>query len=146
MSDVFTPAERSAVMRRVRGRDTGPERAVRRLLTRMGLRYRLQRRDLPGSPDIAFPGRRTALFVHGCFWHGHECRRGAREPKTRADYWRAKIARNRVRDAEAQARLADLGWRALVVWECELRDEAGLESRLAEALGVAAPAPATREG
>ena len=70
-TDVFTPAERSAVMRRVRGRDTGPERAVRRLLIRLGLRYRLQRRDLPGSPDVAMPGRRVALFVHGCFWHGH---------------------------------------------------------------------------
>ncbi len=130
-------------MRAVRGRDTGPERAVRRLLTGLGLRYRLQRRDLPGSPDIAFAGRRTALFVHGCFWHGHDCRRGAREPKANADYWRAKIARNRARDSEAQARLAELGWRALVVWECELRDEPALTRRLRAALGVPdADAPA----
>ncbi len=136
-TDVFTPAQRSAVMARVRGKDTGPERAVRRLLTRMGLRYRLQRRDLPGSPDIVMAGRRVALFVHGCFWHGHDCRRGARQPKQNADYWRAKIARNIARDGEADARLRGLGWRPLVVWECELRDEAALVARLAAELGAA---------
>lgn len=121
-------------MRRVRGKDTGPELVVRRLLWRAGFRYRLHRRDLPGSPDIVFGGRKLAIFVHGCFWHGHDCRRGAREPKRNADYWRAKIARNRARDAAAEAALAARNWRALVVWECELKDEPVLLARLAQAL------------
>jgi DNA mismatch endonuclease (patch repair protein) len=138
--DVFTPAQRSAVMRAVPGKDSSAELKVRRLLTRMGLRYRLHRRDLPGSPDVAFPGRKTALFVHGCFWHGHDCRRGARVPKTNADYWIAKVARNRARDSAVQAALAALGWRAEVVWECELKDEALLEARLRAVLGLAAKA------
>lgn len=90
-------------MRRVGSKDTGPELAVRRLLTALGRRYRLQRKDLPGAPDIVLPGRRLVLFVHGCFWHGHDCRRGARAPKTNADYWRAKIARNVERDAASLA-------------------------------------------
>ena len=131
-TDVFTPAERSAVMRRVRARDTTPELAVRKLLTRMGLRYRLHRKDLPGSPDVAMIGRKTAIFVHGCFWHGHDCRRGARQPKANADYWIAKIARNRARDAASIVALEAMGWRAVVVWECELKDEPSLEARLRE--------------
>jgi len=123
--------DRSAVMARVKARDTGPERAVRALLRAQGLGgYRLDRRDLPGRPDIAFIGRKRAIFVHGCFWHGHECKRGARAPKANAAYWAAKIARNRARDAAALAALAALGWRALVVWECGLGD-ADLGARLA---------------
>jgi DNA mismatch endonuclease (patch repair protein) len=129
-TDVFTEAERSAVMRRVKGRDTAPELTLRKRLTRMGLRYRLHRKDLPGSPDIAMIGRKTAIFMHGCFWHGHDCKRGARQPKANADYWIAKIGRNRARDAAAIAKLDSMGWRAVVVWECELRDEAALEARL----------------
>ncbi len=135
-TDVFTPEQRSAVMRAVPGEDSSAELAVRRLLTGMGLRYRLHRRDLPGSPDVAFPGRRLALFVHGCFWHGHDCRRGARLPKSNSDYWLAKIARNRARDDAATTALATRGWRAEVVWECELKDEAALTARLAAILGV----------
>jgi DNA mismatch endonuclease, patch repair protein len=133
-TDVFTPAQRSAVMARVRGKDTGPELKVRRMLHRLGFRYRLHRRDLPGSPDLVFPRRRTALFVHGCFWHGHDCPRGSRAPKQNADYWAAKIARNRARDGETEARLATLGWCSLTVWECELRDEPALANRLVQAL------------
>jgi DNA mismatch endonuclease (patch repair protein) len=141
--DVFTPVQRSAVMRAVPGKDSSAELKVRRLLTRMGLRYRLHRRDLPGSPDVVFPGRKTALFVHGCFWHGHDCRRGARVPKTNADYWIAKVARNRARDVSVQAALATLGWRAEVVWECELKDETHLEARLRTVLApLAKAAPA----
>lgn len=121
---------RSQIMARVRSRNTAPERAVRRLLTALGFRYRLHRADLPGRPDIVFIGRRKAIFVHGCFWHGHDCRRGAREPKTNVEYWRAKIARNRERDAEAGANLDRLGWRCLAVWECELRDHDRLGERL----------------
>lgn len=128
-------AARSATMRAVRGRDTGPERAVRRLLHRLGYRFRLCRADLPGRPDLAFPSRRAAIFVHGCFWHGHDCRRGARAPRRNADYWAAKIARNVARDAGTMAALERLGWRGLVVWECALRDPARLEAELRAFLG-----------
>ena len=133
MTDPFTPAERSAVMRRVKSKDGSAELTVRKALTRMGLRYRLHRKDLPGSPDIAFPGRKLALFVHGCFWHGHDCKRGARAPKANADYWSAKIARNRARDIRNAEALTAIGWRSATVWECELK-EAGLEARLEELL------------
>ena len=121
-------------MARVKGRDTGPERAVRSLLWSAGYRYRLNRRDLPGTPDIVLPGRRAAVFVHGCFWHGHDCPRGARQPKANAEYWRAKIARNVARDARNQADLTALGWRPLVVWECELKRPETLCERLAKEL------------
>lgn len=131
MSDVFTPEQRSAVMRKVPGRNSSAELKVRRLLRALGVGYRLHRKDLPGSPDIVMAGRRLAVFVHGCFWHGHDCRRGARAPKAHADYWSAKIARNKARDAKVQAELTALGWRPVVVWECELTDEAILSARLA---------------
>ena len=117
-------------MARVRSRDTTPELIVRRLLTKLGYRYRLHRADLPGKPDIAFIGRRKAIFVHGCFWHGHDCPRGARQPKANADYWRAKIARNRARDVATMKALLAMGWRVSVVWECDLRDEAATSTRL----------------
>jgi DNA mismatch endonuclease (patch repair protein) len=141
-SDVFSPAERSAVMRRVKGKNTGPELALRQILTRMGLRYRLHRKDLPGAPDIAFIGRKTAIFMHGCFWHGHDCRRGARQPKANADYWIAKIGRNRARDLVNTGKLLAMGWRPVVVWECELKDLAVLEEKLSAILHSAHP----REG
>ena len=134
MSDVFDAAKRSAVMRRVKGRNTTPELIVRRALTRLGARYRLHRKDLPGSPDVAMPGRRLAIFVHGCFWHGHDCPRGARVPKQNRDYWTAKVRRNRARDARNQAALLAAGWTPLVIWECELKDEAALRARLERAL------------
>lgn len=125
--------DRAEVMRRVRRRDTRPELIVRQTLRALGSTgYRLDRADLPGRPDIAFIGARRAIFVHGCFWHGHGCKRGARAPKTNAAYWRAKIARNRARDAAAQAALAALGWRVLVIWECALRDRAALTRSLAD--------------
>ena len=133
-SDVFTPEKRSQVMARVRQRDTAPELTLRKLLWGRGYRYRLHAKALPGSPDLAFASRKTALFVHGCFWHGHDCPRGARAPKANAAYWSAKIERNRVRDAAAEAALADRGWKVVTVWECELRDPA-LPDRLAAALG-----------
>ena len=128
-------------MRAVRARDTGPEIAVRRLLHRLGYRFRLHRADLPGHPDLAFPARRAAVFVHGCFWHGHDCPRGARAPKTNAAYWAAKIARNRARDAETRAALEARGWRAAVVWECALRDPAAVAAALAAFLGPPGAAP-----
>lgn len=117
-------------MARVKSRDTSPERLLRRILTDLGYRYRLHRSDLPGRPDIAFIGRRKAIFVHGCFWHGHNCNRGAREPKTNADYWRGKIARNRVRDDASTAALAAMGWSTLILWECEMRDSAAVAEQL----------------
>lgn len=134
-TDVFTPAQRSAVMRKVPGKNSSAELRVRRLLRRMGVGYRLHRRDLPGSPDVTMAGRKLALFVHGCFWHGHDCRRGARAPKANAAYWSAKIARNRVRDQAAAQALAALGWRTLTLWECELSDEPALQARIEAALG-----------
>lgn len=123
-ADRFAPAKRSAIMRAVKGRDTGPELAVRRTVRALGCGYRLGGWGLPGRPDLVFPGRRKAIFVHGCFWHGHACARGARAPKANADYWQAKITRNRARDATALAALTAHGWDALVVWECETRSEA----------------------
>ena len=125
-----TSPARSAIMRAVRSRDTGPERIVRGLLRSFAPGYRLQRRDIPGQPDIAYVGAKRAIFVHGCFWHGHDCARGGRSPKTNADYWQAKLARNTARDALALQSLESLGWLALVVWECELKDREALARKL----------------
>jgi DNA mismatch endonuclease (patch repair protein) len=134
MTDVFSVEKRSSVMRRVKSKNTSPELKVRRLLTRMGLRYRLHRKDLPGRPDIVMAGRRLAIFVHGCFWHGHDCARGSRAPKANRAYWEAKIGRNRERDGAHRAGLEAMGWRVLTLWECELKDEAALERRLRDSL------------
>jgi DNA mismatch endonuclease (patch repair protein) len=131
-TDVFTPEKRSAVMRRIKSRDTTPERVVRRLLTELGIRYRLHRADLPGKPDIVMAGRRLAVLIHGCFWHGHDCARGARVPKTNRDYWLAKVGRNRARDAGALAKLQAMGWRVETIWECEMKDRPALKERLAD--------------
>ena len=122
--------ERSAVMRAVKSQNTQPELAVRKILREFAPGYRLHRADLPGKPDIAYPGRRLAIFVHGCFWHGHDCPRGARMPKANADYWRGKIGRNRTRDAATLEALQAMGWRAAVVYECALRDREALRARL----------------
>jgi DNA mismatch endonuclease, patch repair protein len=128
--------DRSAVMRAVKSRGTAPERAVCALLRPIAPGYRLNRADLPGKPDIVYARRKLAIFVHGCFWHGHDCARGARMPKTNAAYWRAKIGRNRARDARTLAAYAAMGWRALVVYECELKDLEPLRSRLEAALSA----------
>lgn len=120
MADVLTPELRRLNMSRIRGRDTKPEMLIRRGLHARGLRFRLHRRDLPGRPDIVLPSRKAVLFVHGCFWHGHDCPL-FRMPATRPDFWREKIAANRLRDAAAVAALSGLGWRVSVVWECALR-------------------------
>ena len=133
--DGQAPLTRSQIMGRVKGRDTKPELIVRRMLHSLGYRYRLQFRSLPGSPDIAFTARRAAVFVHGCFWHGHDCARAQRMPKTNAAYWTAKIARNRARDREVASALEALGWRQLTIWECELRDPDALAERLRAFLG-----------
>jgi DNA mismatch endonuclease (patch repair protein) len=130
MARTETGSQRSAIMRAVKSRDTAPELKVRALLRGFAPGYRLHRKDIPGNPDIAYVGRRRAIFVHGCFWHGHDCARGARAPKANAEYWRAKIARNRARDEAHRLQLDALGWRALVVWECELKDRDALERKL----------------
>ena len=127
--DRLTPEQRSANMRAVRRSDTAPEMAVRRLLFRAGYRYRLHDGELPGRPDIVFKGRRKVVFVHGCFWHGHGCRRG-RLPKSRVEYWRRRVDRNRSRDVRVVAELEAVGWRSFVLWQCEIGDE-GLLDRLA---------------
>jgi DNA mismatch endonuclease (patch repair protein) len=129
-----TRENRSAIMRAVQSRDTSPELAVRALLRRFAPGYRLHRADVPGKPDIAYVGRKRAILVHGCFWHGHDCARGARAPKANTDYWRAKIARNVARDARNLDALATLGWRALTVWECDLKDGVALEQKLRDFL------------
>jgi len=130
MTDRFTREERSAIMSRVKGRNTQPEMAVRRALHRMGFRYRLHASDLPGRPDIVLPRHRKVVLVHGCFWHGHEgCPRAAR-PSANADFWAHKLDANIHRDAEVREQLHRLGWQVLTVWQCEARDLAGLERRL----------------
>ncbi len=129
-------AERSRTMRAVKAKDTAPELRVRRIAHALGRRYRLHAKGLPGKPDLAFARDMKAIFVHGCFWHGHDCARGARTPKTNRAYWEAKIARNVARDRTALAALAERGWRTLVVWECETRDAAALTERLANFLAA----------
>lgn len=128
-TDVFSKEKRSEVMRAVKGKDTKPEVRLRKALFALGYRYRLNVKDLPGKPDIVFPKHRTVIFVHGCFWHGHNCKRGARTPKSNTEYWREKIARNKRRDKDNAAALKKLGWRVITVWECELKslDPASLQ-------------------
>lgn len=109
-------------MRAVHSTNTSPEMAVRRLLHANRYRYRLHRKDLPGKPDIVFPSRKKAIFVHGCFWHGHTCKRGARVPKANQEYWLRKIQRNVERDKDHLERLKELGWSVLIIWECEIKD------------------------
>ena len=130
MADVMTPEQRSRAMAQVRSKNTKPEMRVRSLLHRMGFRFRLHRRDLPGTPDIVLPKHRAAIFVHGCFWHVHSGCPRATTPSTRIAFWTEKLARNVDRDARKQRDLAAAGWRVLVVWECETRDAQALETRL----------------
>lgn len=134
--DTLTAEQRSERMSRVRGRDTKPELLVRRLAHGLGYRFRLHRRDLPGTPDLVFPRRSKVIFVHGCFWHRHsdpDCRL-ARLPKSKLDFWLPKLETNRKRDDVNLARLADLGWDVLVIWECQTRDRDVLEARILEFL------------
>ena len=134
MTDTRTKEQRSRIMKSVGTRDTGPEMVVRRLLHRLGYRYRLHRKDLPGRPDIVFPGLRKTIFVHGCFWHGHKCSKG-KLPKSRIRYWTAKIKANQDRDARVTASLADEGWQSLTVWQCELKSLGEIERKLLDFLG-----------
>lgn len=130
VTDRLEPAARSALMARVRQRGTTPELLVRRLLFSRGWRYRLHTRSLPGTPDIVFPRLRAAIFVHGCFWHGHGGCALFTVPKTRTEYWNRKVEENRKRDADKEERLRALGWTVLTVWQCETKDQESLVEKL----------------
>lgn len=134
LTDRLAPDRRSRLMQAVKGKDTAPEIALRSLLHRLGYRFRLHRRNLPGTPDIVLPARHTVVFVNGCFWHGHGCSIG-QLPKSRLDFWEPKIEANKARDASRQAELINLGWSVIVVWQCELRDMPKLTDRLTKLLG-----------
>lgn len=121
-------------MQAVKSQDTKPEMTVRRLVHKAGYRYRLHRSDLPGKPDLIFPRLKKIIFVHGCFWHGHDCKRGAREPKENYEYWRRKISRNKERDTKEQEALQAMGWDVLVIWECQLKNYEVLSERIMEFL------------
>ncbi|WP_420586559.1 very short patch repair endonuclease [Ruegeria sp.] len=121
MPDHVSPERRSFIMSQVGQKDTKPELSLRRALHRLGYRYSLHRRDLPGRPDIVFPSRRKVIFVHGCFWHGHGCRWG-KLPKSRPEYWVPKIETNKERDNRVLTELHDIGWDSMVIWQCEIRD------------------------
>ncbi len=127
MPDFLSPQRRSRLMSRIRGRNTKPEMVVRKLLWRAGYRYRLHCKELPGKPDVVFPGRRRVIFVHGCFWHRHPGCSRATLPATRREFWSRKLEGNTVRDAQAVEALQLAGWRVLVVWECEIKSQHLLE-------------------
>lgn len=135
MADTVDELTRSRLMARIRAKDTAPERLVRTMVFAMGYRYRLHVRALPGTPDLVFPGRRKIIFVHGCFWHLHPACAMARLPKSRTDFWRAKLQGNRARDAAAVHALTLAGWRVLTLWECELGARGLLAARIAAFLG-----------
>lgn len=130
MLDSLSPAERSERMSRIKGKNTKPELVVRSLIHRMGYRYRLHGKGLPGRPDLVFASKRKVIFVHGCFWHRHEGCHLARLPKSRLDFWQPKLEANAERDKEVERRLAELGWKVLIIWECEVKEEAVLVSRV----------------
>ncbi|TAA43182.1 DNA mismatch endonuclease Vsr [Pseudoxanthomonas winnipegensis] len=132
--DRLSQEHRSWLMARIPAKNTKPELAVRSMLHRLGYRFRLHKRDLPGSPDVVLAGRGAVVFVHGCFWHGHACKRD-KMPKSRTDYWLPKIDANRERDLRKRRQLAALGWRVVVVWECELKYPERLARKLERLLG-----------
>lgn len=134
MVDTLTPEQRSERMSRIRGKDSKAEMAVRRLIHRMGFRYRLHDANLPGKPDLVFQKKKKIIFVHGCFWHRHDCHMG-RIPKSRLDFWLPKLDKNRERDETNRVALSVLGWDCLTIWECELKDLEALKGRLQHFLG-----------
>jgi DNA mismatch endonuclease (patch repair protein) len=136
LTDIVTPEQRSRMMGRIRGRDTQAELLVRRYLHRAGLRFLVNDRRLPGSPDLVIPRYKAAIFVHGCFWHRHEDCRFATNPSTRVDFWQAKFAANVARDRAANAELCKLGWRPFVIWECEVQDADHLDRHFWEIVAI----------
>lgn len=135
MTDTVSRGRRSWIMSQVKGKDTAPELFVRSLVHRLGYRFRLHRRELPGAPDLVFMSRRKVIFVHGCFWHGHHCARGDRQPKSNSDYWKRKIGKNKERDRSHRKKLRDLGWDVLVIWECQLQNEEEVSALVKRFLG-----------
>lgn len=133
MVDTRSPEQRSKIMKSVGTVHTGPELVVRRLLHKLGYRFRLHRKNLPGKPDIVLPKYKAAIFVHGCFWHGHGCTKG-KPPKSRKGYWLPKLAANRARDRRNLKSLDALGWRSLVIWQCQTRDPVALTQVLKSSL------------
>ncbi len=133
--DTVSPEQRSRNMSKVRGKNTALELKVRSLLHRLGYRFRLHRKDLPGTPDLVFPCRKSVMFIHGCFWHGHSCARAAL-PTSNRQFWETKIGRNQERDARTLDQLRNAGWRVLTVWQCETKDEDALRARLVDFLGA----------
>jgi DNA mismatch endonuclease (patch repair protein) len=128
--DKFTKQARSKIMAQVKSENTSPELAIRKLLHRLGYRFRLHRKDLPGKPDIVLPKYRTVIFVHGCFWHGHPgCKRAAR-PASNTDFWNKKLDRNIERDRKAREELEKTGWRVMTIWECEIKNAGKVEEKL----------------
>ena len=130
MTDIFDPGKRSEIMSRIRGRDTRPEMIVRRIAHGLGFRFRLHRKDLPGRPDIVFPRHQAVIVVHGCFWHRHPGCKRASSPKTREGYWQNKFEDNVVRDKRNETALRDLGWKVMVIWECETKDHEAVAARI----------------
>ena len=130
MTDIFDPEKRSEIMSRIRGRDTRPELIVRRIAHALGFRFRLHRKDLPGRPDIVFPRHQAVIVVHGCFWHRHPGCKRASSPKTRVRYWQNKFEGNVVRDKRNETALRDLGWKVMVIWECETKDHEAVAARI----------------
>ena len=135
MVDLYDEGRRSEIMSRIVSKDTLPEVRVRKVLHRLGFRFRLHQKDLPGKPDIVLPRWRTVIFVHGCFWHGHDCCEG-HIPKSNTAYWAPKLERNRKRDAENAEKLKLLGWHRIIIWECQTYSLRKLEDRLREAMGT----------
>ncbi len=134
--DIVDQQTRSRMMGRIRGKDTKPELVVRRIAHGLGYRFRLHRRDLPGSPDIVFPRRKKVIFVHGCYWHRHPGCRFAYSPKSNIDFWNGKFEANKARDAAAMSMLKNEGWDPLVIWECEVADPVYVAARLSAHLGA----------
>jgi len=138
MSDTYTRAERSRIMAAIPTKNTRPELAVRKICHSLGCRFRVHQRTLPSAPDIVFPGRKKVVFVHGCFWHRHRCKKGRSRPKTHKAFWQTKFDANRKRDQYVLRVLRRQGWKVLIVWECELRNLTKLRSRLRAFLGKSA--------
>lgn len=131
MAEHITKAQRSRNMARVKNKNTAPELVVRKILHRLGFRFRLHRSDLPGNPDVVLPRHRKIILVHGCFWHGHDCPRGKR-PSTKQEFWNPKLDKNQQRDKANQEKLRELGWQVLVVWECQVKDTDKLTELLSD--------------
>lgn len=134
ISRQLAPEVRGRIMSKIRSKDTRPELFIRSLIHRMGYRFRLHYKHLPGTPDIVFPSRHKVIFVHGCFWHHHDCPVGARMPRANLDYWRPKLLRNQARDIAACEQLAHLGWDNLVIWECEIKETDSLVNKISKFL------------